>query len=144
MSFSNLYQAQIHLEHFHHQGCRNNPIFSNLVLCAACWAHFICHHELWQTSVSHPFCFLNNSLGLMNENITREYKYLSLWSCFPNFCFSRLLSVYVLCYSYYYSLLSSVWVINTACGSVSFQGYFSVNRNIVNRSSGAVSQDKST
>ena len=24
----------------------------------------MCHHELWQTSVSHPFSFLNSSLGL--------------------------------------------------------------------------------
>ena len=30
----------------HHQGSLNNPIFSNLGLCAACWAHFMCHHEL--------------------------------------------------------------------------------------------------
>ena len=41
--------------HGHHRGCLNNPIFSNFGLCAACWAHFVCHHELWPTSVSHPF-----------------------------------------------------------------------------------------
>ena len=40
------------------------PSFSNLVLCAVCWAHFMCHHKLWPTSVSHPFSFLNSSLGL--------------------------------------------------------------------------------
>ena len=45
-----------------HQGCLNNPIFSNLGLCAACCTHFMCHHELWPTSVSHPFSSLNNSL----------------------------------------------------------------------------------
>ena len=45
----------------HHRGCLNNPIFSNLGLCAACWAHFMCHHELWPTSVSHPFSSLNSS-----------------------------------------------------------------------------------
>ena len=28
-----------------HQGYMNNPIFSNLGLCAACWVHFKCHHE---------------------------------------------------------------------------------------------------
>ena len=38
----------------HHRGCLNNP----------CWARFMCHHELWPTSVSHPFSFLNSSLGL--------------------------------------------------------------------------------
>ena len=31
----------------HHRWCLNNPIFSNLGSCAACWAHFMCHHELW-------------------------------------------------------------------------------------------------
>ena len=41
--------------------CLNNPIFSTLGLCAACWTHFICHHELWPTSVSHPFSSLNSS-----------------------------------------------------------------------------------
>ena len=46
-------------------GCLNNPIYSNLRLCAACWAHFMCHHELWPTSVSHLFSFLNNSLGFV-------------------------------------------------------------------------------
>ena len=47
----------------HYRGCLNNPIFPNLGLCAACWACFMCHHELWPTSVSHPFSSLNNSLG---------------------------------------------------------------------------------
>ena len=48
----------------HHWGCLNNPVFSNLGLCAARWAHFMCHHELWPTSVSHLFFFLNSSLCL--------------------------------------------------------------------------------
>ena len=59
-------------------GCLNNPIFSNLGLCAACWARFMCHHELWPTSVSNPFSFLNSSLGLTGENITRKLLFLSL------------------------------------------------------------------
>ena len=46
----------------HHRGRLNNPIFSNLGLCAACGAHFMCPHELWLTLVSHPFS-LNSSLG---------------------------------------------------------------------------------
>ena len=45
----------------HHRGCLNNPIFSNLGLCAACWAHFMCHHELWPISVSHPSFYNNKS-----------------------------------------------------------------------------------
>ena len=53
--------------HGHHRGCLDNPIFSNLRLGAACWAHFVCHHELWQTPVGHPFSFLNSSWGLTGE-----------------------------------------------------------------------------
>ena len=48
----------------HHWGCLNNPVFSNLGLCAVCWAHLMCSHKLWSTSVGHPFSFLNSSLGL--------------------------------------------------------------------------------
>ena len=48
----------------HHWGCLNNPMFFNLGLCAACWAHFMCHHELWPTSVRHPISFLNSSVGV--------------------------------------------------------------------------------
>ena len=42
-----------------HRGCLNDLIFLNLGLCAACWAHAVCYHELWLTSVRHPFSFLN-------------------------------------------------------------------------------------
>ena len=37
-------------------GCLNNPIFSNLSLCAACWTRFTCHHK--------PLSSLNSSLTL--------------------------------------------------------------------------------
>ena len=47
----------------HHLGCLNYPIFSNLGLCAACWARFMCHIELRPTSVSHPFSSLYSSLS---------------------------------------------------------------------------------
>ena len=49
---------------YHHQIYLNNPIFSNMGLCVACWGHFMCHHELWPTSMSHPFSSLNSTLGL--------------------------------------------------------------------------------
>ena len=39
------------------------PSFRIWGLCAACWAHFMCHHELWPTSVGHPFSFLNSPWG---------------------------------------------------------------------------------
>ena len=36
---------------------------SNLELCATCWAHFMCHHEMWLTSMSHPYSSLSSSLA---------------------------------------------------------------------------------
>ena len=78
-----------------HWGYLNNTIFSNLGLFAAYWACFMCHHELWPTSVSHRFP-LNSFLGFaggkpfqeINIPILRiEYMY-----CSSKFCYSRLLS----------------------------------------------------
>ena len=59
-------------------GCLNNPIFSNLGFCAVCWAHFMCHSELWPTSVEYPFSFLNSSLGLTGGKHTKKVVSLSL------------------------------------------------------------------
>ena len=44
-------------------------------LCAAYWAHFMCHNESWPTLVICPFSFIN-----MEENIIRKY-------CLPIFGF---------------------------------------------------------
>ena len=33
---------------YHRRGFFNNPIFLNFGWCAAYWARFMCHHELWQ------------------------------------------------------------------------------------------------
>ena len=41
----------------HHHGCLNNPILSTSGLHVACWVYFMCYHELWPTSASHPFYF---------------------------------------------------------------------------------------
>ena len=61
-----------------HGGCLND-ILSNLGLRAACWAYFMCHHELWPTSMSRPFSSLNSSFGLTEgENISRKLLSLSL------------------------------------------------------------------
>ena len=69
----------------HHWGCLYNPIFANLGLCAACWARFMCHHELWPTSVSHPFSSLNISLGFAGgkhyQKITIPFYRLALQNC---------------------------------------------------------------
>ena len=91
----------------HHRGCLNNPIFSNLGLCASCWAHFVCHQKLWPTSLSHPFSSLNRSLGFTEGNITRNY-YPYLLNYFSKFCFSRLLLWYSFLSLYF--LLTFFWV----------------------------------
>ena len=49
-----------------------------LELFPACWAHVMCHHELCPTSVSHPFCFLNASLGLTRMRIKCYQKIIIL------------------------------------------------------------------
>ena len=107
----------------HHRGCLNNPIFSNLGLCAACWACLICHHELWPTSASHLFSSLNSSLGFAggkhNKKITIPIFRLVLRNFaipgyFPYTC--------ILFYSCLFSLLSSGWFVIAVCGSISVQG----------------------
>ena len=62
-----------------HRWCLNNPIFFNVGLCAACWVHFMCHHELWPTSVSHPFSYLNSSLGLGGRKHYQKITILIFW-----------------------------------------------------------------
>ena len=105
----------------HHRGCLNNHIFSNLGLCAACWAHFMCHHELRPTSVSHPFFSFNSSLGFAggkhDQKITIPIFILVLQNfaipgCIPDILF----------YRYLFSLLSSAWFVIAVCGSLSVQG----------------------
>ena len=47
-------------------------------LCAACWANFVCHHELLPTSMSHCFSFLNSSLGVVGGKHCQKMLSLSL------------------------------------------------------------------
>ena len=100
-----------------HWGCLNNPIFSNSGLCAACWAHFMCHHELWPTSVSHLFSYLNSSLGFAGgkdyQKITIPIFSLVLQNFVIPGCFP-----YILFYSCLFSLLCSGWFVIAVCGSV--------------------------
>ena len=69
----------------------------NLGLCAACWARFMCHHELWPTSVSHPFSSLNSSLGFAGGKHYQKITILifrlvvqnfAIPGCFPYIFFS--------------------------------------------------------
>ena len=55
------------------------PFFSNFEICATCWAHFICHHELWLTSLMHPFSFLNGSLGLVGGKHYQKFTIPIFW-----------------------------------------------------------------
>ena len=106
----------------HHRGCLNNPIFSNLGLCAACCAHFMCHHKLWPTSASHPLSSLNSSLGLSEGKYYQKIT-IPIFTLIPqNFAFPGCFS-YILFYHYIYiSLLYSGWVVIAVCASVPVQG----------------------
>ena len=86
---------------------RNDSIFSNLWLCAACWTCLMCHHELCPTSVSHHFSSLERSLGLVGENIYKKFTILifslilqnfALPGCFPyiQYCLVAMISPYLL------------------------------------------------
>ena len=88
-----------------YRGCQNNPICSNLGLCAVCWAHFMYHHELWPTSVGHPFSFLNSSWGLTGRKhyqkititISRfDLQNFTISGYFPHILFYTCLSPYFL------------------------------------------------
>ena len=85
--------------------CLNNPIFSNLVLCAACWACFMCHHELWPPSVSHPFS-LDSSLGLTGGKYYQKITIPIFRLILQNFAFPAIL----FCCNVF-SLLSSGWLV---------------------------------
>ena len=96
----------------------NNPTFSNLGLCAACCAHYMCHHELWRTPVSHPFSSLNSSLGFAGGR--KHYQKL----LFPSLdLFFKILlfqvTFQVIFYHYFFSLRSSGWFVIAVCGSIS-------------------------
>ena len=67
-----------------YQGYPNNHVFSNFLLWAACWAHFMCHHEFWYPYTQYWFRWTNLS-----------ERYRSLWfkprnglsSQLPSFCY---------------------------------------------------------
>ena len=93
-------------------------IFSNLGLCAACGARFMCHHELWPTSVSHPFSSLNISLGFAGGKHYQKITIAIFRLVLQNFAIP-VCSRYILFYHYLFSLLSSGWFVIAVCGSIS-------------------------
>ena len=62
----------------HHRLYLHNPVFSNLGLCAVCRVHFMCHQELWPSSVDHPFSFLLVALRPYWSNTYRKLLALSI------------------------------------------------------------------
>ena len=103
-----------------HRGCLNNPIFSNLGLGAACWAHFMCHHELWPTSVSHPFSFLNSSWGLTRGKHYQKITIAIFRFVLQNFTVPGYFP-YILFYRYLFSLLSPGWFVIAVCDFISIR-----------------------
>ena len=103
---------------YHHQGCLNSPTFSNLGSCAACWAHFMCHHELWPTSLSHPFSSLNSSLGHAGRKHYQKITFPIFRLVLQNFVLPGCFLCILFC-CYLLSLLSSGWFVIAVCGSIS-------------------------
>ena len=126
----------------HHQGCLNNPIFLNLGLFAACWALFMCHYELWPTLVSHPFSFLNSSLGLARGKHYQKITIPVFRVVLQNFAIPGYFP-YILFYRYIISSLSSGWFVIAVCGSVSVRELVKWIEYFVNWSRVTVSNDKS-
>ena len=102
---------------YHHQICLNNPRLSNVWLYAACWACFMCYHNLWATSMSHSFSPLNSSLGLAGGKHFQETtssifspvrQNVALPDCFP----------YIVFYGFF-SLHSSGWLGIAVCSFIS-------------------------
>ena len=94
----------------------NNAIFFNLGLCAVCWAHFVCHHELWPTSVGHPFSFLNSSWGLTGGKHYQKITIAVFRFVLQNFTIPGYFSYIP------FSLHSSVWFVIAVCGFMSVRG----------------------
>ena len=86
----------------------NDPIFSNL------GCHFMCHHELWPTSVSHPFSSLNSSLGLAGGKHYQKIAIPILRLVLKNFVIPGYFP-YILFFRYLFSLVSSDWVVSAVC-----------------------------
>ena len=110
----------------HHRGCLNNPIFSNLRLCVACWAHIMCHHKLWPISMSHPFSSLNTSFGLTGGKYYQKITIPIFRLILQNFAFPDGFLIFFF-YSYLFSLISSltplvVWLTpkTSLCGWMSY------------------------
>ena len=93
------------------RGCLNNPIFSNLGLCAACWTHFMCHHELWPTSLGHPFSFFQFILRPYWGKTLPENQHSLFLDLFFKILLSQFYFIYILFHRYIFFLTSSGWFV---------------------------------
>ena len=95
-------------------------IFSNLGLCAACWAHFTCHHELWPTSVSKPLSSLSSPLGLTGRKYYQKIAITIFGLILQKFAFPCCFS-YIIFYCYIYTPAQRSWrggILDSPCPSV--------------------------
>ena len=82
----------------------------------------MCLHELWPTSGSHPFSFLDISLGLAGGKHYQKISIPIFRLVLQNFAVPGFFP-YIFCtISYYLSSLSSGWFVIAVCGSISVQG----------------------
>ena len=119
----------------HHQGCLN------LGWCAACWANFMCHHELymWPASVNIPSLFSIVLQFIPENNLSLYLDFLS------KFCFSMLHSLYMYSLLFLLLLFTFFWL-GCDCSMFCFcpGNYLVISRNIVNWCRFVISHYKST
>ena len=123
--------------------CFDDPILSNFGLCAVCWAHFMCHHKFWPTSVGHPFSFLNSFWCLSGGKHFQKITITIFRLVLQNFAIPGCLQ-YILFYRYLFSSLSSSWFVIAICGPISVQGNSQALIIIVNCCRVAISNNRST
>ena len=88
------------------------------VIIVACLAHFMCHFELWPTSVSHPFSSLNSPLGLSGEKHYQNITIPIFRLIIPNFAFPSCFPDILFC-CYPFSLYFAGWFVIAVCGFIS-------------------------
>ena len=93
------------------------PSFSNLGLYAAFWAHFMCHHELWPTSESHPFSCLDSVLGLTGGKHYQKITIPIFRLVLQHFAIPGSFPHIIFCH-YLFFLFSFGWFVIAVCGSI--------------------------
>ena len=73
--------------------------------------HFMCHHKLWPTSVSHPFSSFNSSLGFVGGKHYQKITIPIFRLVLQNFAIPD-------CFPYILFLFSSGWFGIEVCGSI--------------------------